>query len=127
MPTRVPAAPFGTHCSCLCVQVDVLYVHNPAEAQLVALGRTAFMERLKAAFVALEAMRQEGLLGVYGLATWDCFRVPSTSKLVSEADCTLHAAIPSIAPHTCATAPFKCALKYCFVHGLLWSEASSIN
>lgn len=35
-------------------QVDLLYLHNAAEMQIPAVGRTVFMERLKAAFAYLE-------------------------------------------------------------------------
>jgi aryl-alcohol dehydrogenase-like predicted oxidoreductase len=56
--------------------LDVLYLHNAAEAQLAAVGTTEFMRRLRAAFGALETERAEGRITAYGLATWDCFRVP---------------------------------------------------
>ena len=36
-------------------QVDLLYLHNAAEMQLVAIGREAFMQRLEAAFTFLES------------------------------------------------------------------------
>lgn len=55
-------------------QVDLLYLHNPAEMQLPALGSEAFMQRLKKAFQWAEGARRQGLIRAYGLATWDCFR-----------------------------------------------------
>lgn len=60
--------------------VDLLYLHNAAEMQLQALGREGFMARLKEAFAQLEALRgaAPAPLRTYGLATWDCFRVPPT-------------------------------------------------
>lgn len=39
------------------VQVDLLYVHNPAEMQLAQLGKKTFFARLSAAFQALEKLR----------------------------------------------------------------------
>ncbi|GIL80451.1 hypothetical protein Vretifemale_9662 [Volvox reticuliferus] len=59
-------------------QVDLLYLHNPAEMQLKRLGWPAFRDKLKKAFIALESLREAGSIRSYGLATWDCFRVPPT-------------------------------------------------
>ena len=56
------------------MQVDLLYLHNPAEMQLSLLGPQAFMQRLKEAFTWAERARAKGLIRAYGLATWDCFR-----------------------------------------------------
>ena len=56
--------------------VDLLYLHNAAEMQLQALGREVFMQRLLAAFEFLEKAKAEGTIRHYGLATWNCFRVP---------------------------------------------------
>ncbi|GIL80448.1 hypothetical protein Vretimale_16092 [Volvox reticuliferus] len=58
--------------------VDLLYLHNPAEMQLKRLGWPAFRDKLKKAFIALESLREAGSIRSYGLATWDCFRVPPT-------------------------------------------------
>mmetsp|Transcript_37908 Transcript_37908/g.67958 ORF Transcript_37908/g.67958 Transcript_37908/m.67958 type:complete len:331 (-) Transcript_37908:951-1943(-) len=58
--------------------VDVLYLHFPAEQQLQALGRQAFMQRLAESFAFLEEARALGRIRAYGLATWDCFRTPPT-------------------------------------------------
>lgn len=38
-------------------QVDLLYLHNPAEMQLKALGKQHFLVRLTAAFQTLEKFR----------------------------------------------------------------------
>ncbi|KXZ45433.1 hypothetical protein GPECTOR_54g173 [Gonium pectorale] len=56
--------------------VDLLYLHNPAEMQLKQLGRSGFMSKLKEAFKALESLRAAGLIRHYGIASWDCFRLP---------------------------------------------------
>ncbi len=56
--------------------VDLLYLHNAPDAQLPAVGRERFLERLEAAFAACEGFRAEGTIATYGLATWDCLRVP---------------------------------------------------
>lgn len=61
-------------------QVDLLYLHNPAEMQLTAHGADAFMQRLKAAFKWAEEARRQGLIRAYGLATWGCFRSPTGSE-----------------------------------------------
>ena len=64
--------------------VDLLYLHNPTEMQLGHLGKGNFTVKLKESFKEMEKLRKEGLIKGYGLATWDCFRVPPTSPQVSE-------------------------------------------
>ena len=56
--------------------IDLLYLHNGPDAQLPVVGREEFEKRLEAAFGFYEGLRTEGSLGAYGLATWDCLRVP---------------------------------------------------
>jgi hypothetical protein len=55
--------------------VDLLYLHNPGEAQLAQIGPEAFMQRLHAAFEFCEQARAAGKIKAYGLATWSSFRV----------------------------------------------------
>lgn len=55
--------------------VDLYYLHNPEEAAAV-MTKEAFTELLTEAFRMLEKAVQEGLIGWYGLATWDALRVP---------------------------------------------------
>jgi aryl-alcohol dehydrogenase-like predicted oxidoreductase len=59
-------------------QVDVYYVHNP-ETQLSEVPRAEFLSRVRDAFAALEQAVAEGAVGVYGVATWDGFRVDPRS------------------------------------------------
>jgi aryl-alcohol dehydrogenase-like predicted oxidoreductase len=54
--------------------VDIYYLHNP-EAQLDAVGRDEFLNRIRRAFELLEARVSEGKIGAYGVATWNGFRV----------------------------------------------------
>lgn len=58
--------------------LDLVYLHNAPEAQMRAVGRPEFERRLAAAFAQLEEERRRGGLTAYGLATWDCLRVPAT-------------------------------------------------
>lgn len=53
--------------------IDIYYVHNP-ESQLDAIPRDEFRRRLRAAFEALEAAAAEGLIRMYGTATWNGYR-----------------------------------------------------
>ena len=53
--------------------IDVFYLDNAAEMQMPSIGRTAFMERLKAAFIFLETQRAEKTIKFYGMATTTCF------------------------------------------------------
>jgi aryl-alcohol dehydrogenase-like predicted oxidoreductase len=54
--------------------VDVYYVHNP-EQQLAAVTYDELLDRLRAAFAALEECAERGEIGVYGCATWQALRV----------------------------------------------------
>ena len=56
--------------------IDLLYLHNAADAQIPSIGLAAFWERLKLAFGRLEALRARGALRFYGLASWDALRLP---------------------------------------------------
>lgn len=59
--------------------IDLLYLHNAADAQLPVVGHDVFFERLEEAFRLFERFRAEGSLVAYGLATWDSLREPSTN------------------------------------------------
>ena len=56
--------------------VDLLYLHNAPDAQLALVGRGEFLRRLEESFSLYERFRSEGKVGAYGLATWDCLRLP---------------------------------------------------
>lgn len=60
--------------------IDLLYLHNTAEAQLPSLGMKEYLNRVQNAFSFLEQKRTEKKISYYGLATWTCFRVPPTAK-----------------------------------------------
>jgi aryl-alcohol dehydrogenase-like predicted oxidoreductase len=59
--------------------VDVYYIHNP-ESQLSAVTREEFEARLRAAFELLERNIAEGKIKMYGVATWNGFRVPPNAR-----------------------------------------------
>lgn len=59
--------------------VDVYYVHNP-ESQLGVVEPEEFESRLRAAFEFLERARGTNKLKMYGVATWNGFRVPRNSS-----------------------------------------------
>lgn len=54
--------------------IDVYYLHNP-ESQLGAVSRAEFYSRLRAAFAQLEKNVADGKIRMYGVATWNGFRV----------------------------------------------------
>lgn len=58
--------------------VDVYYIHNP-ESQLGQVPKPEFYDRLMLAFERLEENRKQGKLGLYGVATWNGFRVAGDS------------------------------------------------
>jgi aryl-alcohol dehydrogenase-like predicted oxidoreductase len=59
--------------------IDVYYVHNP-ETQLDELERPRVLERLRAAFGALETAVAEGKIRWYGTATWNGYRIPPQER-----------------------------------------------
>lgn len=58
--------------------IDVYYIHNP-ETQLADIDRPEFMDRLRAAFKWCEAKVAEGKIRMYGIATWNGFRLEPES------------------------------------------------
>src|SRR4051812_27799201 len=54
--------------------VDVYYVHDP-ESQLGAISRDEFERKLRAAFELLEGNIRDGQIRMYGVATWNGFRI----------------------------------------------------
>ncbi|MGH9441123.1 MAG: aldo/keto reductase [Thermoanaerobaculia bacterium] len=55
--------------------IDLYYLHNP-ETQLQSVSRSEFQRRLRLAFEFLEEQVVAGTIARWGLATWDCLRVP---------------------------------------------------
>jgi aryl-alcohol dehydrogenase-like predicted oxidoreductase len=58
--------------------IDIYYIHNP-ETQLGAVSREEFNRRLRAAFEFLERAVTDGRIQLYGTATWNGYRQPSTA------------------------------------------------
>ena len=58
--------------------LDVYFLHN-VEQQLDEVSPEIFDQRLEAAFVFLERAVADGRIGMYGVATWNGFRVPQES------------------------------------------------
>jgi len=56
--------------------IDLLYLHNAVEGQINDISKDEFFRKLKLVFELYEQKRSEGKIRFYGLATWDCFRVP---------------------------------------------------
>jgi aryl-alcohol dehydrogenase-like predicted oxidoreductase len=56
-------------------KVDLFHLHNP-EHQRPHLGPERFRAALRQAFAACEELASRGLIGAYGCATWNGFRVP---------------------------------------------------
>jgi aryl-alcohol dehydrogenase-like predicted oxidoreductase len=56
--------------------IDLMYLHNAAEGQLQDISKDEFMKKLKDVFEFYENQRKLGTIRYYGMATWDCFRVP---------------------------------------------------
>mgnify|MGYP000114967662 CR=1 FL=1 len=78
--------------------IDCYYVHNP-ETQLQVRSRDAVYDQLEATFERLERRRAAGDIGMYGVATWEAFRVPrghgsylSLPEVVSRAERAAEAA-----------------------------------
>jgi aryl-alcohol dehydrogenase-like predicted oxidoreductase len=56
--------------------IDLMYLHNAVEGQINDIPREQFLKNLKDVFDFYEVKRKEGLIQFYGMATWECFRVP---------------------------------------------------
>ena len=56
--------------------VDLMYLHNSIEGQIKDISKDQFLENLKSVFELYEQKKDEGKLKFYGMATWECFRVP---------------------------------------------------
>ncbi|MCV0409787.1 aldo/keto reductase [Nitrosopumilus sp.] len=59
--------------------VDLMYLHNAVEGQINDVSKEQFLENLKSVFELYEQKRDEGKIKFYGMATWECFRVPQDS------------------------------------------------
>lgn len=57
--------------------IDLMYLHNAAEGQLQDISKEQFMKNLRDAFEFYEKSRKKGKIRHYGMATWECFRVPN--------------------------------------------------
>jgi aryl-alcohol dehydrogenase-like predicted oxidoreductase len=57
------------------VDLGLYYLHNP-ETQLAERSRAAVYDAIEDAFTLLERRVAADDIGGYGVATWDCFRVP---------------------------------------------------
>ncbi len=56
--------------------IDLMYIHNAAEGQLQDISKDEFMKNLKDVFEFYEKQRKNKVIRYYGMATWECFRVP---------------------------------------------------
>jgi len=56
--------------------IDLLYIHNAVEGQIRDIAREEFIQKLYSVFELYERKRNEGKIKFYGMATWECFRVP---------------------------------------------------
>ena len=57
--------------------VDLMYLHNAVEGQIKDISREQFLKNLQSVFELYEQKRDEGKIKFYGMATWECFRVPT--------------------------------------------------
>ena len=59
--------------------IDLYYLHNP-ESQVGAVDEQTLHDRLLGAFQVLERAADEGRIRMYGIATWNAFRVPAGER-----------------------------------------------
>ena len=57
--------------------VDLMYLHNAVEGQIKDVSKEQFLKNLQSVFELYEQKRDEGKIKFYGMATWECFRVPN--------------------------------------------------
>ena len=56
--------------------IDLMYLHNAVEGQIKDVSKEKLLENLQSVFEFYEQKRREGKIKYYGMATWECFRVP---------------------------------------------------
>jgi len=56
--------------------IDLIYLHNAVEGQIKDVTREDFMKKLESVFLFYEQKRKECKIRFYGMATWECYRVP---------------------------------------------------
>lgn len=56
--------------------IDLIYLHNAVEGQIQDISKEQFMKNLRDVISLYEQKRKEGKIRYYGMATWECFRVP---------------------------------------------------
>lgn len=59
--------------------IDLMYLHNAVEGQ-PDISREQFLQNLENVFAFYEQKRKEGKIRFYGMATWECFRVPKENS-----------------------------------------------
>ncbi|MCO5574514.1 hypothetical protein L7F22_028299 [Adiantum nelumboides] len=59
--------------------IDIYFVHNP-EMELGIVARQTVLSRLRNLFAALEQAVKDGKISMYGVSTWNAFRVTSGYK-----------------------------------------------
>lgn len=72
--------------------IDLYYVHNP-ETQLEEISPALFDDRLTEAFAFLETKVSEGKMKMYGTATWNGYRVPTSQRGYLSLEKVLEAAL----------------------------------
>lgn len=60
--------------------VDLIYLHNAVEGQIQDISKEQFMKNLRDVISLYERKRKEGKIRYYGMATWECFRVPKDNQ-----------------------------------------------
>lgn len=60
--------------------IDLVYLHNAVEGQIQDITKEQFIQNLKNVIQLYEQKRKEGKIKYYGMATWECFRVPKEHR-----------------------------------------------
>jgi len=61
--------------------IDLMYLHNAVEGQIKDVSKEKFLQNLESVFELYEKKRMDGKIKFYGMATWECFRVPPDNPL----------------------------------------------
>lgn len=72
--------------------IDLMYLHNAVEGQ-PDISREQFLQNLEKVFSFYEQKRKEGKIRFYGMATWECFRVPKENSHYLSLEDTIQLAI----------------------------------
>jgi aryl-alcohol dehydrogenase-like predicted oxidoreductase len=95
--------------------IDIYFVHNP-EIQLNVVPRQTVLSRIKSAFEAMEECVAAGKISMYGVASWNAFRIASSGKLSLSLEELVYFAKDVGKCPLCSSAAVQCVFGVRLIH-----------